>query len=80
MIAAPMILTLKLKESLPKDVGRAIARLDPEDMKQLGLEAGDVLELQGKRKTVAKAMPSYADDRGNRSLQTDGLVRENAGA
>ena len=28
-------LTLKVKEALPKDVGRAIARIDPEDMKHL---------------------------------------------
>ena len=45
-------LTLKVKETLPKDVGRAIARIDPEDMKLIGLEVGDIIEIEGKRKNT----------------------------
>jgi len=71
-------LVLKVKEALSKDVGRAIARIDPEDMKALGLDVGDVIELEGKRKTAAKAMPCYADDRGKKIIQMDGIARENA--
>ena len=72
------ILTLKVKEALSKDVGRAIARIDPEDMKQLGLEVGDIIEIIGKSKTPAKTMPCYAEDRGKKILQIDGISRENA--
>jgi len=68
----------KVKEALPKDVGRAIARIDPEDMKNLGLEVGQIVEIEGKRKTAAKAMPCYADDRGKEIIQIDGITRENA--
>ncbi len=68
----------KVKEALPKDVGRAIARMDPEDMKSLGLDVGQAVEIEGKRKTVAKAMPCYADDRGKKIVQIDGITRENA--
>ena len=68
----------KVKEALPKDVGRAIARIDPEDMKSLGLDVGQAVEIEGKRKTVAKAMPCYADDRGKKIVQIDGITRENA--
>ncbi len=68
----------KVKEALPKDVGRAIARLDPEDIKDLGLEVGQAVEIEGKRKTVAKVMPCYAEDRGKRIIQIDGLTRDNA--
>jgi len=68
----------KVKEALPKDVGRAIARIDPEDMKSLGLEVGQIVEIEGKRKTVAKAMPSYTEDRGQKIVQIDGITRENA--
>ena len=68
----------KVKEALPKDVGRAIARIDPEDMKNLGLEVGQIVEIEGKRKTVAKAMPCYAEDRGKKIVQIDGITRENA--
>ena len=69
---------LKVKEALPKDVGRAIARIDPEDMKSLGLEVGQIVEIEGKRKTAAKAMPCYAEDRGGKIVQIDGITRENA--
>lgn len=71
-------LTLKVKEALPRDVGRAIVRIDPEDMKTLGAEAGDILELEGKRKTPAKVMPCYAEERGKGLIQMDGIGRENA--
>ncbi len=71
-------LTLKVKETLPKDVGRAIARIDPEDMKTLGVGAGDIIEIEGKRKTPVKMMPCYVEDRGRAIIQMDGISRENA--
>lgn len=43
-------LILKVKEALPKDVGRAMVRIDPEDMKTLGVEVGDYLRDCGKKK------------------------------
>ena len=70
-------LILKVKEALSKDVGRAIARIDPEDMKELGLDVGDIIEIKGKRKTAAKVMPCYAEDRGKKIVQIDGISREN---
>ena len=71
-------LTLKVKEAGAKDVGRAIARIDPEDMKSLGLEIGEILEIQGKRRTPARTMPCYAEDRGKKIIQIDGITRENS--
>ena len=71
-------ITLKVKEALPKDVGRAIARIDPKDMKILELEVGEIIEINGKRKTPAKVMPCYMEDRGKRIVQIDGISRENA--
>src|SRR3990172_10886513 len=73
-------MTLKVKEALPKDVGRAIARIDPEDMKNLGIEVGGIIEIEGKRKTPARVMPCYAEDRGKNIIQIDGITRENAKA
>jgi transitional endoplasmic reticulum ATPase len=72
-------LKLKVAEARGKDVGRALARLDPSDIVKLGLEIGDVVELVGKRRTVAKAMPAYREDRGASCVQIDGMSRENAG-
>ncbi|MFN3476574.1 MAG: AAA family ATPase, partial [Candidatus Methylomirabilales bacterium] len=74
----PKELTLRVAEALPKDVGRGIARLDPEHMKALGLEVGDVVRIEGKRTTVAKAMPTYMEARGQGLVQIDGLIRANA--
>jgi transitional endoplasmic reticulum ATPase len=69
---------LRVMEALPKDVGRAIARIDPEDMNNLGLEVGEIVEVEGKRKTAAKVMPCYVQDRGQNIIQIDGIIRENS--
>lgn len=71
-------LILKVNEALSKDVGRAIARIDPEDMKSAGLDVGDIIQIEGKRKTPAKIMPCYPDSRGKKIIQIDGITRENA--
>ncbi|MFH1287499.1 MAG: CDC48 family AAA ATPase [bacterium] len=71
-------LTLKAKEALSKDVGRAIVRIDPSDMKAVGLEVGDIVEVKGKRITPTRVMPCYVDDRGKKIIQIDGISRENA--
>lgn len=71
---------LKVKEALVKDVGRAIARMDPIDMKAMGLEPGDIVMIEGKRKTPVKVMPCFAEDRGKQILQIDGITRENSQA
>ena len=71
-------LTLKVKEALPKDVGRAIARIDPKDMESMGIEVGEIVVIEGKRRTPAKAMPLFLEDRGKGVAQIDGITRENA--
>ena len=73
-------LKLKVTEALSKDMGRAFARMGPEDLEKLNVAIGDIVEVEGKRKTVCKAMPAYKDLRGQSRIQLDGLVRENAGA
>lgn len=72
------VLTLKVKEALAKDAGRAIVRTDPNDILKLGLEVGEIIEIEGKRKTSAKIMPCYVDERGKGIIQMDGILRENA--
>jgi transitional endoplasmic reticulum ATPase len=66
-------------EALPRDVGRGVVRLDPQDLEQLGVCIGDVLEISGKRATVARVMPAYAAQRGQGLIQMDGILRSNAG-
>jgi len=71
-------ISLKVAEARSRDVGRGIARLDPKDMERIGASVGDIVELKGKKKTVAKVMPAYMEDRGKKIIQIDGIVRENA--
>lgn len=77
--AAEGVRRLKVSEALSKDVGRALARMDPADIKALGAELGDLVEIAGKRRTVCKVMPSYKDERAGARVQLDGLSRGNAG-
>jgi transitional endoplasmic reticulum ATPase len=73
-------LKLKVTEAVGKDVGRALARIGPEDMARLQAAIGDTVEVVGKRTTVCKVMPAYKELRGQSRIQLDGLTRENAGA
>lgn len=75
-----MELKLKVTEALSKDVGRAFARMGPEDMARLEVSPGDLVVVEGKRKTVCRVMPAYKEMRGQSRIQLDGLSRENAGA
>jgi len=73
-------LKLRVSEAIGKDVARAFARIGPEDLAKMQAAAGDIVEVEGKRKTVCKAMPAYKEMREQSRIQLDGLVRENAGA
>jgi transitional endoplasmic reticulum ATPase len=73
-------LTLRVAEAQARDVGRGIARIDPNDLERLGAAIGDIVEIAGKERTVAKAMPTYVADRGKGLIQIDGILRENAQA
>ena len=71
--------TLKVLEAYTRDVGRGVARIDYDSMDSLSASTGDVVEIKGKRKTVAKCLPLYPSDEGKGIIRVDGLVRNNAG-
>ena len=71
-------ITLKVVEAAKKDAGRGLARIDPVDMEQLDVTVGDIVEIAGKRSTVAKVMPAFKEERGMSKIQIDGLIRGNA--
>jgi transitional endoplasmic reticulum ATPase len=72
-------INLKVGESIHKDVGRGLARMDPADMSRLGVEIGDFIEVVGRKAAVCRLLPAYKEHRGNADIQIDGIVRENAG-
>ncbi len=71
-------ITLKVAEAVKKDVGRGLARIDPADIERLHATIGDVVEIVGKKRTVAKVMPAFKEDRGKGIIQIDGPTRGNA--
>ena len=72
-------LSLKILEAYTRDVGRGVARIDYDSMDSLSASTGDVIEIRGKRRTVAKCLPLYPSDEGKGIVRVDGLVRNNAG-
>jgi Cell division protein 48 (CDC48), N-terminal domain. len=71
-------LELKVGELRHNEAGRGRVRIDEEAMEQLGLTAGDAVEIEGRRKTVAIVWPGYSEDRGTGLIRWTG-GRENAG-
>ena len=71
--------TLRVAEAHGRDVGRGIARIDPKVMEEAGLTTGDVVEIAGKRRTVAIVWPGYPEDYGRGLIRIDGYIRQNAG-
>ncbi len=69
---------LRVAEARPRDSGKKKARIDISVMKILGVEPGDVIEIEGKKKTVAIAWPALPEDHGLDIIRMDGILRKNA--
>jgi AAA family ATPase, CDC48 subfamily len=74
----PKEVILRVSEAKPRDAGKKRVRIDPDVMKELGVEAGDVVEIEGKRKTAAIVWPSLPEDLGLDIIRMDGTLRRNA--
>ena len=70
-------LTLRVAEARVEDVGRAIARLTPADMRRIGAHAGDVVRISGGTSSVARA--EFSDELHEGVVQIDGTARSNCG-
>ena len=71
-------LQLRVVESKQRDVGKRRARISHEVMGTLEIAPGDVIELVGKRRTVASAWPADEDDIEKDVIRIDGQTRKNA--
>ncbi|EZQ03794.1 ATPase AAA [Candidatus Acidianus copahuensis] len=74
-------LILKVVEARQKDVGRGKVRIDIDALAQIDASAGDVVEIEGQRKTAAIAwVLSNEDLMGEKDIiRMDGITRKNAG-
>jgi transitional endoplasmic reticulum ATPase len=76
--SATATLTLRVAEARVEDVGHAIARLAPADLRRMGARAGDVLKITGGMVGVGRA--ELSDDGFEGMIQIDGTCRSNCSA
>jgi transitional endoplasmic reticulum ATPase len=71
-------LKLRVAEARVEDIGRAIARLAPGDLRRMGARAGDVVKITGGATAVGRA--EVSEDGHEGMIQIDGTCRSNCGA
>jgi len=69
---------LKVAEAIQDDVNKGIVRVDSGFMREIDVRPGDIVEIEGTRKTVAIADRAYPGDIGLNIIRMDGLSRKNA--
>ena len=74
-------LRLKVGElTAREEAGRGIIRIDSNTMVKVGLKEGDVIEIEGNKKTGAIAVRAYPADVGLNIIRMDGITRRNCGS
>jgi transitional endoplasmic reticulum ATPase len=69
-------ISLKVAEAEQRDIGRKIARLDPDIIERLNITSGDALELTSLgKKTTVLSWPARSNDRGKGLIRIDGYTR-----
>src|ERR671934_321287 len=69
-------ITLKVGEAEQRDVGRKIARIDPEVSERLNITSGDALELSSLgKKTTVLSWPARSNDKAKGLVRIDGYTR-----
>ena len=71
-------LKLKVAEAIQDDVNKGIVRIDSGYLAEVDIKPGDIVEIEGERKTVAIADRSYPGDIGLNIIRMDGIIRKNA--
>ena len=65
-----------MAEAEQRDIGRKIARVDPEVIERLNITSGDALELSSLgKKTTVLSWPARNNDRGKGLIRIDGYAR-----
>ncbi len=73
------VVHLKVKKSLPADVGHGRARIDQKTRDQLGVNTNDIIEIRGTRVTCSSVMRLLPEEEGRGIIRIDGMIRKNAG-
>jgi len=70
---------LKISEAFQQDVGYGRARMDHQTRMVLDLSIGDVIEIEGTKKTTAVVWRAHPTDEGKGTIRIDNLTRKNCG-
>ena len=70
---------LRVAEAKRYEAMRGKVRIPLRVMNYINVEPGDVVEITGRRLTVAIAWPAHTEDEGNDIIRMDGIIRKNAG-
>ena len=79
------MISLRISEIHSRDCGKGYARISDSDMKNLGVSSWDLVQIDGRRKTVVRALPIDAEngdaENGDAEavIEIDLVTRENAG-
>ena len=76
--SAPVTLTLRVAEARVEDVGHAIVRVAPADLRRLGAQPGDTLKITGGTSGIGWA--EVSEDSYEGTIQIDGTSRSNCRA
>ena len=68
---------LKVMEALQEEAYKGIVRIDSETMREIGVRPGDIVEIEGNRKTVGIVDRAYPTDVGQAIIRMDGILRRN---
>src|SRR3989344_649516 len=69
---------LKVMEALQEEAYKGIVRIDSETMRSIDVHPGDIVEIDGARKTVGIVDRAYPTDVGQAIIRMDGILRRNA--
>lgn len=69
---------LRVVEAIQDDVNKGIVRIDSTFMREIDIRPGDIVEIEGQRKTVAIVDRALPGDIGLNHIRMDGLSRKNA--
>ncbi len=70
---------LQVQDPDPTHVGRNIVTLDKETKQILGITSGDIVQIEGSKRTAAIVWPARTEDEGKKLIRMDSFIRHNAG-
>ncbi|MFH1376258.1 MAG: AAA family ATPase [Candidatus Woesearchaeota archaeon] len=75
---SPRCVALKVKDSAPEENNTGIVRISSKFMKEIDVRAGDIVKIEGGRKTVGIVDRAYPSDEKEQTIRMDNILRRNS--